>query len=87
MAAIELARERGIPLLGVCLGMQAIAASFGANIVRAPTLVHGEASSVRHDAKGYLASMPLPFPAARYHSLCVDASTLPAEIDRQRPGR
>jgi para-aminobenzoate synthetase component 2 len=80
IAAIELARERGLPLLGVCLGMQAIAASFGAQIVGAPTLVHGEASTVRHDAKGYLASMPLPFPAARYHSLCVDASTLPSEM-------
>lgn len=80
VAAIEIARERGLPLLGVCLGMQAIAAGFGANIVRAPTLVHGEASSVRHDAKGYLSSMPLPFPAARYHSLCVDASTLPPEM-------
>jgi para-aminobenzoate synthetase component 2 len=79
LAAINLARERGIPLLGVCLGMQAIASVFGASIVRAPTLVHGEASSVRHDAKGFLASMPLPFPAARYHSLCVDASTLPRD--------
>jgi para-aminobenzoate synthetase component 2 len=80
IAAIELARDRGLPMLGVCLGMQAIAASFGASVVRAPTLVHGEASTVRHDAKGYLASMPLPFPAARYHSLCVDAGTLPAEL-------
>ena len=80
IAAIELARERELPLLGVCLGMQAIAAAFGASIRPAPTLVHGEASSVRHDAKGYLASMPLPFPAARYHSLCVDAGTLPAEM-------
>ena len=80
IAAIELARERGLPMLGVCLGMQAIAASFGASVVRAPTLVHGEASTVRHDAKGFLASMPLPFPAARYHSLCVDAGTLPAEL-------
>jgi para-aminobenzoate synthetase component 2 len=80
LAAIELARDRQIPMLGVCLGMQAIAASFGATIRRAPTLVHGEASSVRHDAKGYLASMPLPFPAARYHSLCVDAGTLPPEM-------
>jgi len=80
LAAIELARERAIPLLGVCLGMQAIAASFGGTVGRAPTLVHGEASSVRHDAKGFLASMPLPFPAARYHSLCVDAGTLPAEL-------
>ena len=60
--------------------MQAIAASFGGAIKRAPTLVHGESSSVRHDAKGYLASMPLPFPAARYHSLCVDAGTLPSEV-------
>ena len=79
-AAVELARERDIPLLGVCLGMQTIAAVYGATIRRAPTLVHGEASSVRHDAKGFLASMPLPFPAARYHSLCVDAGTLPPEF-------
>jgi len=79
-AAVELAREREIPLLGVCLGMQTIAAVYGATIRRAPTLVHGEASSVRHDAKGFLASMPLPFPAARYHSLCVDAGTLPPEF-------
>lgn len=80
IAAISLAREREIPVLGVCLGMQSIAASFGGSIKRAPTLVHGESSSVRHDAKGYLASMPLPFPAGRYHSLCVDAGTLPPEL-------
>jgi anthranilate synthase/aminodeoxychorismate synthase-like glutamine amidotransferase len=79
-AAIELARERELPMLGVCLGMQAIAASFGGAVRPAPTLVHGEASRVRHDAKGYLASMPLPFPAGRYHSLCVDAGTLPPEL-------
>jgi para-aminobenzoate synthetase component 2 len=78
--AIRLAAERQLPLLGVCLGMQTIAAVYGASVVRAPTLVHGEASSVRHDAKGFLASMPLPFPAARYHSLCVDAGTLPPEF-------
>ena len=78
--AIRLAAEREIPLLGVCLGMQALAAAFGASVVGAPTLVHGESSSVRHDAKGFLAGMPLPFPAARYHSLCVDASTLPQEF-------
>jgi anthranilate synthase/aminodeoxychorismate synthase-like glutamine amidotransferase len=78
--AIRLAAGREIPLLGVCLGMQAMAAVFGASVVHAPTLVHGESSSVRHDARGFLAGMPLPFPAARYHSLCVDASTLPPEL-------
>jgi para-aminobenzoate synthetase component II len=78
--AIRFAVEREMPLLGVCLGMQALAAAFGASVVRAPTLVHGESSQVTHDAKGYLRGMPLPFPGARYHSLCVDASTLPDEL-------
>ena len=77
---IEVARERAIPLLGVCLGMQSMAAAFGASIVRAPTLVHGEASEVTHDGAGLLAGMPPAFMAARYHSLCVDASTLPPEL-------
>jgi len=80
MEAISFAAEREMPMLGVCLGMQALAAVFGASIVRAPTLVHGEASKVTHDAKGFLKGMPLPFPAARYHSLCVDATTLPPEL-------
>jgi anthranilate synthase/aminodeoxychorismate synthase-like glutamine amidotransferase len=78
--AIRFAVERELPLLGVCLGMQALAAVFGAAVVRAPTLVHGESSQVTHDAKGFLRGMPLPFPGARYHSLCVDASTLPDEL-------
>jgi anthranilate synthase/aminodeoxychorismate synthase-like glutamine amidotransferase len=78
--AISFAVEREMPLLGVCLGMQAIAAVFGASVVRAPTLVHGESSRVTHDAKGFLRTMPLPFPAGRYHSLSVDAATLPGEL-------
>ncbi len=78
--AVRFAVERELPLLGVCLGMQALAAVFGASVVNAPTLVHGESSTVTHDAKGFLRGMPLPFPAARYHSLCVDASTLPDEL-------
>lgn len=77
---IRVAAERGIPLLGVCLGMQSMAAAYGASIVRAPTLVHGEASDVRHDGDGLLAGMPADFPAARYHSLCVDPATLPDEL-------
>jgi anthranilate synthase/aminodeoxychorismate synthase-like glutamine amidotransferase len=77
---VEVAREREIPLLGVCLGMQSMAVAFGASIVRAPTLVHGEASEVTHDGAGLLEGMPPAFMAARYHSLCVDAATLPPEL-------
>ena len=77
---IRVAAAHRVPLLGVCLGMQSMAAAFGAAIVRAPTLVHGEASEVSHDGLGLLDGMPRPFSAARYHSLCGDASTLPAEL-------
>lgn len=80
MAAIEVAAAHRLPLLGVCLGMQALGAAFGAAIVRAPTLVHGEASQVRHDGRGLLAGLPPVFPAARYHSLCVDPATLPPQL-------
>ena len=78
VAAIRVAASRGLPVLGVCLGMQSMAAAFGGAIVRAPTLVHGEASEVSHDGLGLLAGMPEPFMGARYHSLCVDRATLPA---------
>ena len=78
--AIRFAVERRIPLLGVCLGMQSMAQALGATIGRAPTLVHGEASSIRHDGLGLLAGLPQPFTAARYHSLSVVPETLPAEL-------
>ena len=78
--AVRAAAAHGLPMLGVCLGMQSMAAAFGASIVRAPTLVHGEASEIRHDGEGLLEGMPEPFSAARYHSLCVDAATLPADL-------
>src|SRR3954447_19576816 len=90
MATVEVAADRGIPLLGVCLGMQSMAQVFGATIVRAPTLVHGEASEVTHDGAGLLEGMPPSFQAARYHSLAIDPATLPStfrvtamsEVDR-----
>ncbi len=78
--AVRVAAEHRIPLLGVCLGMQAMAAAFGARIERAPTLVHGESSQISHDGSGLLTGLPLTFPGGRYHSLCVAAATLPAEI-------
>jgi len=80
VGTVRVAAARRIPLLGVCLGMQSMAAAFGASIVRAPTLVHGEASEVTHDGAGLLAGMPPSFMAARYHSLAVDAATLPPEL-------
>jgi para-aminobenzoate synthetase component 2 len=77
---VRVAAERGIPLLGVCLGMQSMAAAFGASIVRAPTLVHGEATEITHDGAGLLEGMPPSFMGARYHSLAVDPATLPPEL-------
>ena len=78
--AIRVAAAHDVPLLGVCLGMQSMAAAFGGAIVRAPTLVHGESSEVTHDGRGLLAGLPPRFDAARYHSLCVDPATLPPEL-------
>ena len=75
--AIGVAAARAIPLLGVCLGMQSLAVALGGRIVRAPTLVHGEASEVTHDGEGLLRGLPPAFMAARYHSLCVDRESLP----------
>jgi len=80
VAAIEVAAAHELPLLGVCLGMQSLAAAYGASIVRAPTLVHGEASPVSHDGEGLLRGLSPEFMAARYHSLCVDRTTLSDEL-------
>jgi anthranilate synthase component 2 len=69
-----------IPLLGICLGHQAIAAAFGAAIIKAPRPVHGQACPISHDGAGVLAGLPRPFAATRYHSLIVDEDTLPPEL-------
>jgi anthranilate synthase/aminodeoxychorismate synthase-like glutamine amidotransferase len=65
------------PLLGVCLGHQAIAAAFGARIVRGPAIVHGKTSLVRHDGAGVYRGLASPLPAMRYHSLVVERASVP----------
>jgi anthranilate synthase/aminodeoxychorismate synthase-like glutamine amidotransferase len=78
----ELVRRCGAatPILGVCLGHQCIGAAYGAGIVRASRPVHGKASRIRHDGRGLFAGLPNPFQAARYHSLVIGRTGLPAEL-------
>lgn len=66
-----------VPMLGVCLGHQAIGHVFGAAVVAAPTLMHGKTSLVHHDGTGVFAGLPEPFEATRYHSLVLDPATVP----------
>jgi para-aminobenzoate synthetase component 2 len=80
---VELVRETAgsVPVLGVCLGHQAIAAAYGAVVERAPELLHGKTSQVEHDGAGVLAGLPSPFTATRYHSLSVRDGSLPDELE------
>jgi anthranilate synthase/aminodeoxychorismate synthase-like glutamine amidotransferase len=71
-----------IPILGVCLGHQAIAAAFGGPIVRARRIMHGKTSPIHHDGRGLFAGVALPFEATRYHSLVIDPRALPPVLER-----
>jgi anthranilate synthase/aminodeoxychorismate synthase-like glutamine amidotransferase len=70
-----------VPILGVCLGHQAIAEAFGGKIIRASRIMHGKTSEIYHDGKTIYRNLPNPFTATRYHSLIVDPKTLPKELE------
>ena len=80
MELIEEFKEK-IPIFGVCLGLQCIGEFFGGNVIRAPAVMHGKTSLIKHDGKGVFKSLPNPFEATRYHSLIVDRDTLPNDLE------
>lgn len=81
ISLVHAAAKHATPLLGVCLGHQAIGEAFGATVTRAPELLHGKTSSVFHIGAGVLAGLPDPFTATRYHSLTVLEETIPPELE------
>jgi para-aminobenzoate synthetase component 2 len=72
--------ETGVPVFGVCLGLQSMAVAYGGVVGRAPELLHGKTSLVTHEGNGVFAGLPSPFTATRYHSLAVERDTLPNEL-------
>jgi para-aminobenzoate synthetase component 2 len=80
IAMISACAERNQPMLGVCLGHQALGVVFGATVNRAPELLHGKTSKVHHDGTGVLEGLPSPFTATRYHSLTIDPATVADDL-------
>ena len=81
--SVDVIRRLGptTPILGVCLGHQSIGAAYGGDVVRAGRVMHGKTSPIRHTASGIFAGVPTPLTVARYHSLVIEPSTLPAELE------
>jgi anthranilate synthase/aminodeoxychorismate synthase-like glutamine amidotransferase len=81
--SVELIRKAAgrVPVLGVCLGHQALGQAFGGKVVRAPRLMHGKTSQIHHDGRTIFAGLPSPFTATRYHSLIVERASLPACLE------
>jgi anthranilate synthase component II len=80
MEVLKAAIERKMPILGVCLGQQAIGEALGAKVTHAPHLMHGKVSPITHDGTGIFEALVSPLSATRYHSLCLDPDTIPEEL-------
>ena len=81
--SLEVIRRLGgkVPILGVCLGHQAIGQAFGGRVVHAKTLMHGKVSSIHHAGRGVFRGLPTPYEATRYHSLAIERATCPADLE------
>lgn len=81
MAVLAAAIERGMPVFGVCLGLQAIGETLGARVTHAPSQMHGKTSEIYNTGTGIFSGVPSPFVATRYHSLCLDPASLPDALE------
>lgn len=80
MELVRAAIDRAMPVLGICLGLQAIGEALGATVTHAPRQMHGKTSAIDHDATGLFAGLPTPLVATRYHSLCLEPASIPDDL-------